>query len=105
MESTGTRPEAAALRAERDIHDGNGEGKIPLDGSLEDLTRRMTSTYFHQLGSHRTSGLYDLFISQVERGLLGVVLEQTGGNQTRAAQILGINRGTLRKKLRSCQLR
>ena len=75
------------------------------EGSLEDLTRRMTQSYFHQLGGHDTRGLYELFITQVERGLLGVVLEHTRGNQTRAAEILGINRGTLRKKLRSCDLR
>lgn len=74
------------------------------EGSLEDLTRHMTQTYFRQLGGHDTSGLYELFITQVERGLLGVVLEHTRGNQTRAAEILGINRGTLRKKLRSCDL-
>jgi Fis family transcriptional regulator len=81
------------------------EVAMPVQGSLETLTRRVTESYFRQLGGHDTRDLYDLVISQVERGLLGVVLEQTRGNQTRAAEILGINRGTLRKKLRSCSLR
>lgn len=76
-----------------------------VDGSLEDVTRRITQTYFRHLAGHDTTGVYELFITQVERGLLGVVLEYTQGNQTRAAEILGINRGTLRKKLRSCELR
>ena len=75
------------------------------DGSLEDVTRRITQTYFRHLAGHDTTGVYELFITQVERGLLGVVLEHTQGNQTRAAEILGINRGTLRKKLRNCELR
>lgn len=73
--------------------------------SLEELTRQISERFFHQLEGHDTSGVYDLFINQVERGLLRVVLEHTRGNQTRAAEILGINRGTLRKKLRLCDIR
>ena len=80
-------------------------GHASTDDSLEDVTRRISERYFRQLAGHDTSGVYDLFINQVERGLLRVVLEHTPGNQTRAAEILGINRGTLRKKLRLCDLR
>lgn len=72
--------------------------------SLEDVTGQISRTYFRQLAGHDTTGVYELFITQVERGLLRVVLEHTQGNQTRAAEILGINRGTLRKKLRTCNL-
>jgi DNA-binding protein Fis len=43
--------------------------------------------------------LYDDVIARVERPLLELVLEQVGGNQLRAAEILGLNRNTLRKKL------
>lgn len=82
-----------------------GADRVPQEESLEDVTRRVSERYFHQLAGHDTSGVYDLFINQVERGLLRVVLEHTDGNQTRAAQILGINRGTLRKKLRLCDIR
>ncbi len=84
--------------------DIGGETSQRTEASLEELTRRLTRRYFHQLAGHDTSGLYDLFITQVERGLLGAVLEHTRGNRTRAAEILGINRGTLRKKLRDCDL-
>lgn len=100
MESTVSRQGNTSTVNDSAVHD-----RPPSEGSLEDLTRRMTQTYFRQLDGHETSGLYELFITQVERGLLGVVLEHTRGNQTRAAEILGINRGTLRKKLRSCELR
>jgi Fis family transcriptional regulator len=56
--------------------------------------------YFGALNGHDPSELYDLVVSEVEQPLFEVVMEQTGGNLTRAAQMLGINRGTLRKKLR-----
>ncbi len=47
------------------------------------------------------SEVYDLVLAEVEKPLLSVVLEYTRGNQTRAAEILGLNRGTLRKKLKT----
>lgn len=56
--------------------------------------------YFHNLGGQAPSNLYDLVLREVEPPLLDIVMKFTGGNQTRAAIILGINRGTLRKKLR-----
>ena len=51
------------------------------------------------LREHASANLYDLMIGLVEKPLLRAVLRETGGNQVRAAQILGINRNTLRKKL------
>lgn len=56
--------------------------------------------YFHNLGDQQPSRLYDLVLQEVEPPLLEIVMQRTGGNQTRAADLLGINRGTLRKKLR-----
>lgn len=56
--------------------------------------------YFHNLGGQAPSNLYDLVRREVEPPLLEIVMQFTDGNQTRAAEILGINRGTLRKKLR-----
>ena len=43
--------------------------------------------------------MYDTVIREVERPLISLVLEETDGNQTKTAQILGINRNTLRKKM------
>ena len=56
--------------------------------------------YFHNLGGQAPSNLYDLVLREAEPPLLEIVMKFTGGNQTKAAAILGINRGTLRKKLR-----
>lgn len=55
--------------------------------------------YFQKLNGHDCSGLHRLVLEEVEVPLLEAVMRHCGGNQTRAAQVLGINRGTLRKKL------
>jgi Fis family transcriptional regulator len=71
---------------------------------LRDLTHDALNAYFKNLNGHRPGDLYTLVMSEVEQPLFKAVLEFTGGNQSRAADILGINRGTLRKKLRSYHL-
>jgi len=57
--------------------------------------------YFEQLDGHTTANLYDMLLAEVEAPLLKATLEHTNGNQSRAAEILGLNRGTLRKKLKT----
>ena len=57
--------------------------------------------YFAALNGDRPGELYDLVIGEVERPLFKAVMDFTRGNQSQAAGILGINRGTLRKKLRT----
>jgi Fis family transcriptional regulator len=52
------------------------------------------------MNGHPADGLYKLLISEVEKPLLESVMKHTGSNQVRAAQILGINRTTLRSKLK-----
>ncbi len=56
--------------------------------------------YFSQLDGQSPSEVYDLVMAEVERPMLSVILEHTRGNQTKAADMLGLNRGTLRKKLK-----
>lgn len=63
---------------------------------IEDSVRQ----YFTQLDNQECTDVYDLMLQQFERPLLTVVFELTKGNQTHMAQILGLNRGTLRKKLK-----
>ncbi|MDH3350774.1 MAG: DNA-binding protein [Gammaproteobacteria bacterium] len=63
-------------------------------------TEDALNQYFENLNGDRPGDLYDLVIGEVERPLFQAVLEFTDGNQSQAAGILGINRGTLRKKLR-----
>lgn len=71
---------------------------------LRDHAERALSDYFSSLNGHKPAHLYDLVIREVEGPLLKVVLDYVEGNQSRAAQVLGINRGTLRKKLRELGL-
>jgi len=72
----------------------------PLRKHTEDALNQ----YFESLNGDRPGDLYDLVIGEVERPLFKAVLDYTDGNQSQAAGILGINRGTLRKKLRSYSL-
>ncbi len=72
--------------------------------ALADAVRAAVEDYFDQLNGHDCHDLYDLVLAEVERPLLRLVLERCDGNQTRAAKVLGINRGTLRKKLEDYNL-
>jgi len=58
-------------------------------------------SYFRKLDGHQPCDLYHLVIQEVEKPLLDFVMRQVDRNQTRAAEMLGINRSTLRKKLKS----
>jgi len=66
---------------------------------LSDCVRTALRFYFRNLDGHDVNDLYRLVNEEVERPLFESVLEYTGGNQTRAARILGISRSTLRKKI------
>ena len=70
-----------------------------VDAPLEEIVERKLMECVRGLREHASANLYDLMIGLVEKPLLRAVLRETGGNQVRAAQILGINRNTLRKKL------
>lgn len=76
------------------------KSKKPLHEHTEEAINR----YFASLNGDRPGDLYDLVIGEVERPLFKVVMDYTHGNQSEAADILGINRGTLRKKLKSYSL-
>ncbi len=62
-----------------------------VNGALE--------TYFRDLDGEKPAAIYEMVLRSVERPMLEIVLKQAGGNQTLAAEMLGINRNTLRKKL------
>ena len=72
---------------------------VAVDATLEEIIERKLVECVRGLRAHTSANLYDLMIGLVEKPLLRAVLRETGGNQVRAAQILGINRNTLRKKL------
>ena len=67
-------------------------------------TEDALNNYFASLNGDRPGDLYDLVMGEVERPLFKAVMEYTDGNQSQAAGILGINRGTLRKKLKTYSL-
>ena len=78
------------------LHPQQEETKKPLRACVEDAMQG----YFKQLEGHVTNDLYQMVLSEIEEPLFRSVLEYTKGNQSKAAILLGINRGTLRKKLK-----
>ncbi len=82
-----------------------GEDGQPRNESLSEATERHLRQYFtaHRPGLP-SSGLYERVLREVERPLLGITLEATRGNQIKAAELLGINRNTLRKKIRELDI-
>ncbi|MGC3979662.1 MAG: DNA-binding transcriptional regulator Fis [Steroidobacteraceae bacterium] len=74
----------------------NGHAAVPL----RTQTAAALDTYFTNLNGDHPGHLYDLVLREVEEPLFRAVLDYVDGNQSRAAEVLGINRGTLRKKLR-----
>ena len=62
--------------------------------------RRSLNRYFKDLDGETPSEIYNMVVSAVEKPLLVYILDRAEGNQTRAADMLGINRNTLRKKMR-----
>ncbi|MFP3013901.1 MAG: DNA-binding transcriptional regulator Fis [Arsenophonus sp. NC-QC1-MAG3] len=67
---------------------------------LRDSIKQALKNYFSQLNNQDINDLYELVLSEMEKPLLDMVMQYTRGNQTRAALMLNINRGTLRKKLK-----
>ena len=89
-------PAKKNFRARTEQSERSGEQVLPL----RDHAQRALSDYFASLDGHNPARLYDLVMREVEEPLFRAVLDYADGNQSRAAGILGINRGTLRKKLR-----
>ena len=75
-----------------------------INGSLKDSTTIALKQYFKMLNGHTPCDLYKLVIEEVELPLIETVMEHAKQNQTQAAAILGINRSTLRKKLKTFDL-
>ncbi len=70
------------------------------ENDMARYVRKTLKEYFRDLdGEDPCCGMYDMVMDCVERPLLEMVLEHAGGNQSRAAEMLGINRNTLRKKM------
>jgi Fis family transcriptional regulator len=70
------------------------------ESELSLTVRRAIDGYFRDLDGQKPHAIYDMVIHCVERPMIESVLEMAEGNQSRAAEILGLNRNTLRKKMR-----
>ncbi|MCK4503863.1 MAG: sigma-54-dependent Fis family transcriptional regulator [Desulfuromonadales bacterium] len=70
------------------------------DESLEKLVARKLENSLAQMNLQEMNNLYEMVLHQVERPLINIVLKNTRGNQIKTAEVLGINRNTLRKKIK-----
>jgi len=79
--------------------DGEFTGKLD-SYSLEAVVEHKISKFLDQVGGMYPEDLHSLILGKVEKPLLAQILRRTGGNQVHASRILGINRNTLRKKMK-----
>ncbi len=70
-----------------------------MSAEISDCVRRALNRYFRDLDGENPHAIYDMVLCCVEKPMLEVVMKHAAGNQTVAAEMLGINRNTLRKKL------
>ncbi|HMS26666.1 MAG TPA: Fis family transcriptional regulator [Burkholderiaceae bacterium] len=71
---------------------------------LDACVRDSLQSYFKDLAGEAPCNIYDMLIKAVEKPMLEVVMQHTEQNQSKAAECLGLNRNTLRKKLLEHQL-
>lgn len=66
---------------------------------LADCVKKSLDEYFRHLDGQPPHAIYDMVLSSIEKPMLEYILNKVGGNQSKAAEVLGINRNTLRKKM------
>lgn len=95
-----------AQRVNLEVVDSNGSHAAPASSahSLREHAEKNLRRYFADLKGHDPSDLYEMVLGEIEQPLLTTLMEYTRGNQSRAASILGLNRSTLRKKLRKYKI-
>ena len=69
------------------------------ENELSVCVRKVLTQYFKDLDGEQAANIYDMVMNCVEKPVLQLVMNKAGNNQSRAADILGINRNTLRKKM------
>ncbi len=72
--------------------------------SLNTTIRTSLSQFLNDLDGENPGNIYDMVLQQVEQPLLELIMQHVDGNQSKASEFLGINRGTLRKKLKTYNL-
>jgi DNA-binding NtrC family response regulator len=82
-----------------------GEAPSMDNVALEDFVEQKLAQFLERVGNYDVSNLYEAIETQMERPLYKLMMQHTGGNQIKAARILGINRNTLRTKLKKYGLK
>lgn len=95
---------AINIRESANVKEHFSQTPVGTDQTLRDSIEKALSNYFANLDGQMVSDVYSLVLSEVEQPLLEAVLRYTGDNQTKASRVLGLNRGTLRKKLKHYNL-
>jgi Fis family transcriptional regulator, factor for inversion stimulation protein len=75
-----------------------------MSNDISECVKRSLNRYFRDLDGQPPHAIYDMVLRATEKPMLEVVMKQANGNQTTAAEILGINRNTLRRKLTEYEL-
>jgi Fis family transcriptional regulator len=78
---------------------------VSRPNELGDAVRRSLERYFKDLDGETPSAVYDMVLRIIEKPMIETVLRQAEGNQTSAADMLGINRNTLRKKMQQLRIK
>lgn len=94
-------------RTEKILESGGGQATPAtqcLDFSIENFIGKKIEHFFERLGSHDARGLYETVIEQVERPMIEKALVWAKGNRIKAAHVLGINRNTLRVKMKQLKI-
>src|SRR5262249_60593393 len=84
---------------------GVGGGDTKKRTQTRHRARHSLERYFKDLDGAKPRAIYDMVMKNVERPMLEIVLDRASGNQSVAAEMLGINRNTLRKKIQSHKIR
>ena len=72
---------------------------------LGNAVRRSLERYFKDLDGESPTAIYDMVLRMIEKPMIETVLREAEGNQTNAAEMLGINRNTLRKKMQQLRIK
>jgi DNA-binding protein Fis len=103
----GPLPPIEAVTAIRGIFE-NGKAGHPAtslaNATLEDYVESKFTQFVRAMKASSSRSLYSTLIQAVERPLIELALRETHGNQIQAAQLLGLNRNTLRKKISDCKI-
>lgn len=75
------------------------------ENEIASCIRKAIGSYLNDLDGEKPGNLYSMVIQSVEKPLIEIAIQHTKGNQTQAAELLGINRNTLRQKMKQFQIK